>query len=430
MLDLTALQLADPDIYRITVAELHRQQNCLEMIASENFTSLATMQAMGSVLTNKYAEGVPNKRYYSGCHVVDEAEQLAIDRAKQLFGAYHANVQPHSGAQANMAAFLAAGLKAGDTLMGMDLSHGGHLTHGSPVNFSGIYFNIVSYGVDETTGLIDMDAVADLARQHKPKLIICGYSAYPRTIDFAAFRRIADEVGALVLADISHISGLVATGHHPSPFPHCQLVTTTTHKCIRGPRGGLIMCADESLAKAIDKANFPGIQGGPLMHVIAAKAVAFKEALAPEFKAYSQQIIDNAKALAETLMAQGLTLTSNGTDNHLVVINLRHHELSGKEAANRLEEVGITANKNTIPNDPRSPFVTSGVRLGTPALTTRGFDVPAMRELGVIIAETLQPNPDVANLQARVTALGQRFPLYPELASRYPQATASQAALV
>lgn len=413
---LNHLAQIDPDIYAITVAELERQQQCLEMIASENFTSPAVMEAMGTVLTNKYAEGTPGKRYYGGCDVVDRAENLAIERAKQLFGAYHANVQPHSGAQANMAAFIAAGLQAGDTILGMDLSHGGHLTHGSPVNFSGLYFNVVSYGVNPETGLLDFDAIQQLAEQHKPKLIICGYSAYPRVIDFARFRAIADEVGAIVLADIAHIAGLVATGDHPSPFPHCQLVTTTTHKTLRGPRGGLLMCADETFAKAIDKATFPGIQGGPLMHVIAAKAVAFKEALSPEFKAYSQAVIANARALAETLKAEGITLTSNGTDNHLLVVDLRNKALSGKEAQHLLEEIGITANKNTVPNDPRSPFVTSGIRLGTPALTTRGFDEDAMREVGHIIAAALnQPTQDKHPLQQRVAALTERFPLYPDI---------------
>jgi glycine hydroxymethyltransferase len=416
MLNLDLLAKADPDIYRLTLEELHRQQNTLEMIASENFTSLPVMQAMGTVLTNKYAEGLPEKRYYGGCEVVDTAEQIAIDRAKELFGAFHVNVQPHSGAQANMAAFLAAGLKPGDTVMGMDLSHGGHLTHGSPVNISGLYFNIASYGVNPETGLLDYEAIAELARQHKPKLLIAGYSAYPRTIDFARFRAIADEVGAILLADIAHIAGLVAAGIHASPFPHCHLVTTTTHKTLRGPRGGLIMSADETFAKAIDKAVFPGIQGGPLMHVIAAKAVSFKEALAPSFKTYAQAVVSNAQTLANTLMEQGLTLTSNGTDTHLLVINLVPQNKSGKQVQALLEDIGITANKNTIPNDPRSPFITSGMRLGTPALTTRGFDTAAFVELGKIIAEAIRAEtPDVAAFKARTRALAEAFPLYPEL---------------
>jgi glycine hydroxymethyltransferase len=371
----------DPEIFEITQEELARQQGTLEMIASENFTSEAVMEACGTVLTNKYAEGTPGKRYYGGCETVDKAEVLAINRAKELFGAYHANVQPHSGAQANMAAFLAAGLKAGDTIMGMDLSHGGHLTHGCPVNFSGMYFNVAAYGVNPDTEELDYENIRQIALDAKPKLIICGTSAYPRAIDFAKFRAIADEVGALVLADVSHISGLVVAGVHASPFPHCQLVTTTTHKTLRGPRGGLLMCADELLAKAIDKALFPGIQGGPLMHVIAAKAVAFKEALAPEFKQYAQAVVDNAQALAEGLQARGVKLTTNGTDTHLLVMDLSPLDKTGKAMQHLLEDIGITTNKNTVPNDPQSPFVTSGIRLGTPALTTRGFDIAAMREL-------------------------------------------------
>jgi glycine hydroxymethyltransferase len=412
---LNALRQQDPDIYAVVEEELERQQNGLEMIASENFTSLAVMEACGTVLTNKYAEGTPGKRYYGGCDVVDKAEQLAISRAKELFGAYHANVQPHSGAQANMAAFLAVGLKAGDTILGMDLSHGGHLTHGSPVNFSGLFFNAIGYGVDSKTECLDYDAIAALAREHQPKLIICGTSAYPRTIDFAAFRRIADDVGAVLLADIAHISGLVAAGVHPSPFPHCHLVTTTTHKTLRGPRGGIIMAGDETYAKAIDKATFPGIQGGPLMHIIAAKAVAFKEALSPEFKLYAQQVVANAKALADTLQERGVKLTTNGTDTHLIVLDFTSINKTGKETQHLLERIGITANKNTVPNDTQSPFVTSGVRLGTPALTTRGFDTDAMVELAHIIADAVlnQDTLDEAALAQRVKVLGQRFPLYP-----------------
>jgi glycine hydroxymethyltransferase len=410
---LDALLETDPDIYGIIHEELSRQQHGLEMIASENFTSPAVMAACGSVLTNKYAEGTSGKRYYGGCEVVDRAETLAISRAKELFGAYHVNVQPHSGAQANMAAFLAAGLQAGDTILGMDLSHGGHLTHGSPVNFSGLYFNAVGYRVHPETETLDYDAIAEQARACQPKLIICGTSAYPRSIDFERFRAIADEVGAILLADISHISGLVATGCHASPFPHCQLVTTTTHKTLRGPRGGILMCADETYAKAIDKATFPGIQGGPLMHVIAAKAVAFKEALTPEFKAYARQVVTNAAVLAQTLQSRGLKLTTNGTDTHLMVVDLSGIPKTGKEAQHLLENIGITANKNTVPNDTQSPFVTSGIRLGTPALTTRGMDSVAMETLGHIIADALFGTEPESDLSARVSALSQQFPLYP-----------------
>ena len=420
MHQLSHLATVDPEIYQITLAELHRQQSTLEMIASENFTSLAVMEAAGTVLTNKYAEGLPEKRYYAGCEIVDKAEQLAIERAKQLFGAYHVNVQAHSGAQANMAAYLAAGLQAGDTIMGMDLSHGGHLTHGSPVNFSGLYCNIVSYGVDAETKCLNYENIRTLAIANKPKMIICGASAYPRVIDFQAFRAIADEVGAVLLADIAHIAGLVVAGEHPSPFPHCHLVTTTTHKTLRGPRGGILMAADESFAKAIDKATFPGIQGGPLMHVIAAKAVAFKEALSPSFKQYGKQVRLNAQALATALTDAGLQLTTGGTDTHLLVIDLTANNISGKEGQALLEEIGITANKNTIPNDPRSPFVTSGIRLGTPALTTRGFDEAAMKILGGLIASAiLNPSQPLAPLRQAVEALGANFPLYPELPARY-----------
>jgi glycine hydroxymethyltransferase len=415
MLNLDILKQADPEIYESIVAELHREQSTLEMIASENFTSLAVMQAMGSVMTNKYAEGLPHKRYYGGCEFVDKAEEIAIARAKQLFGCDHANVQPHSGAQANMAAFLAAGLQPGDTIMGMNLSHGGHLTHGSPVNFSGLFYRVVPYGVNAETGLIDYDQLAEIARQEKPKLIICGASAYSRIIDFVRFRQVADEVGALLMADIAHIAGLVVSDLHPSPFPHCDFVTTTTHKTLRGPRGGLIMCRAD-LAKAVDKAVFPGLQGGPLMHVIAAKAVSFKEALSPEFKVYSQQVVRNAKVLADTLLANGIQIVSGGTDNHLMMLDLRSVNLTGKEAQNLLEGIGITANKNTIPNDPQSPFVTSGLRLGTPALTTRGFDETAMAQLARIIAEALKKRENIEHLAEEVKTLGQRFPLYPEIA--------------
>lgn len=416
MLNLDLLKQNDPEIYESIIAELRREQQTLEMIASENFTSLAVMQAMGTVMTNKYAEGLPNKRYYGGCEFVDRAEEIAIARAKELFGCDHANVQPHSGAQANMAVLLASGLKPGDTVMGMDLSHGGHLTHGSPVNFSGLFYKIASYGVNPETGVIDYEQLREIALREKPKLIICGASAYARTIDFERFRKIADEVGALLMADIAHIAGLVVSGLHPSPVPHCHFVTTTTHKTLRGPRGGLVMCQAE-YAKAVDKAVFPGIQGGPLMHVIAAKAVSFKEALSPEFKTYSSQVIRNAKVLAETLIAKGLRIVSGGTDTHLMMVDLRNVNLTGKEAQNLLEEVGITANKNTIPNDPQSPFVTSGLRLGTPALTTRGFDEAAMVKLAEIIADALKKTEPAERLREAVAELSARFPLYPELSS-------------
>jgi glycine hydroxymethyltransferase len=412
------LTTQDPEIAAIVQEELARQQNTLEMIASENFTSLAVMETQGTVLTNKYAEGLPDKRYYGGCEAVDKAETLAIERAKQLFGADHANVQPHSGASANLAAFLAVGLKPGDTYLGMSLDHGGHLTHGSPVNISGLYFNPVPYGVD-ATGRIDMAVVRQLAQQNKPKLIICGASAYSRVIDFAAFRAIADEVGAVLMADMAHIAGLVAAGVHPSPFPHCHIVTTTTHKTLRGPRGGLVLC-QESLAKAVDKAMFPGIQGGPLMHVIAAKAVAFKEAQAPAFKTYCQQVVANAHVLATSLQANGIAVVSGGTDNHLLTCDLTRDalqgvDLSGKEAQLKLEAMGITANKNTIPNDPRSPFVTSGVRLGSPALTTRGLDEAAFTQIGRMIADTFKGTVPLDTLRAESAALCAKYPLYPEL---------------
>ena len=414
MMNLDALKKGDPEIYAVIMDELHRQQDGLELIASENFTSMATMQAMGTVLTNKYAEGLPKKRYYGGCEVVDNAEELAIARAKQLFGCDHVNVQPHSGAQANMAVFLAAGLKPGDTVMGMDLSHGGHLTHGSPVNFSGKFYNIVFYGVDPKTGRIDYDKVQQLAEEHKPKLIICGASAYARIIDFERFRKIADSVGALILADIAHIAGLVVTGHHPSPVPHCHFVTTTTHKTLRGPRGGITM-STEQFAKDVDKSVFPGLQGGPLMHVIAAKAVAFKEALSPDFKQYSQNVVDNAQALAKTLTDNQINIVSGGTDNHLMMVDLRSVNLTGKEAQQMLEDIDITANKNTVPDDPQSPFVTSGLRLGTPALTTRGFTTEAFIEVGLIIAHCLHKPSTNDQLKKRVKALADQFPLYPEL---------------
>ena len=405
---------ADPAIAALIDQEQNRQETHLELIASENFASRAVMQAQGSVLTNKYAEGLPHKRYYGGCEHVDAIEELAIERAKQLFGAAWANVQPHSGAQANFAVFLAL-LQPGDTIMGMDLSHGGHLTHGSPVNVSGKWFNVVQYGVDQATQRLDMDAIRKLALEHKPKLIICGYSAYPRTIDFAAFRTIADEVGAFLLADMAHIAGLVASGVHPSPVPHCDVVTTTTHKTLRGPRGGLILCRDAEFAKRFDKAVFPGTQGGPLEHVIAAKAVAFGEALQENFKSYSRQVVANAQALAQQIQARGIDVVSGGTDNHVVLLDLRGIGMTGKVADLLVSDVNITANKNTVPFDPESPFVTSGLRLGTAALTTRGFDAQAFTEVADVIADRLL-NPDDDAMQARckerVLDLCRRFPLY------------------
>ncbi len=404
----------DPAIAALIGKELHRQQNHLELIASENFTSRAVMEAQGSVLTNKYAEGLPAKRYYGGCEHVDAIEELAIERAKQLFGAAWANVQPHSGAQANFAVFLAL-LQPGDTILGMDLSHGGHLTHGSPVNVSGKWFKAVHYGVDPETQQLNFDTIRQLALEHRPKLIVCGYSAYPRSIDFAAFRAIADAVGAYLLADMAHIAGLVAAGLHPNPLPHCDVVTTTTHKTLRGPRGGLILCRDAEFAKQFDKAVFPGSQGGPLEHVIAAKAVAFGEALQPSFKAYSQQVIANAQALAARIQERGIAVVSGGTDNHIVLLDLRSINMTGKVADLLVSDVHITANKNTVPFDPQSPFVTSGLRLGTAACTTRGFDEAAFREVADVIADRLLNPEDAAIEQGcrdRVADLCARFPLY------------------
>lgn len=414
---LEILQNGDPLVAEIVQRELQRQRDHLELIASENFASPAVMAAQGSVLTNKYAEGLPGKRYYGGCEFIDQAESLAIERVKELFGAAHANVQPHSGAQANFAVFLAL-LQPGDTILGMDLSHGGHLTHGSPVNVSGKWFNVVQYGVNRETETLDFDQIRSLALEHKPKLIICGYSAYPRVIPFEKFRAIANEVGAYLLADIAHIAGLVAAGVHPNPLPHCDVVTTTTHKTLRGPRGGLIMTRDAELGKKFDKAVFPGSQGGPLEHVISAKAVAFGEALKPEFKAYSQQVIDNAKAMGEQLQQRGLKLVSSGTDNHLVLVDLRSVSLTGKRADKLMSEVNITANKNTVPFDPESPFVTSGLRLGSPAMTTRGMGNAEFTEIADIIADRLiHPDDDVMreNCRRRVAELCDRFPLYPYL---------------
>ncbi|HIK44096.1 MAG TPA: serine hydroxymethyltransferase [Leptolyngbyaceae cyanobacterium M65_K2018_010] len=413
---------SDPLLADILQRELQRQRDHLELIASENFTSAAVLAAQGSVLTNKYAEGLPRKRYYGGCALVDEAEQLAIDRAKELFGAAHANVQPHSGAQANFAVFLAL-LQPGDRIMGMDLSHGGHLTHGSPVNVSGKWFKVCQYGVNRETERLDFDQIRALALEHRPKLIICGYSAYPRTIDFAQFRAIADEVGAYLMADIAHIAGLVAAGLHPNPVPYCDVVTTTTHKTLRGPRGGLILSRDSELGKALDKAVFPGTQGGPLEHVIAAKAVAFGEALRPEFRAYSAQVIENAQRLASQLQQRGFKVVSDGTDNHLLLVDLRSIGMTGKQADQLVSQVNITANKNTVPYDPESPFVTSGLRLGSPAMTTRGLGSDEFAAIGNIIADRLL-NPEDAQMEQdcrdRVAALCERFPLYPHLGGRLP----------
>ncbi|NJL01500.1 MAG: serine hydroxymethyltransferase [Spirulinaceae cyanobacterium RM2_2_10] len=408
---------SDPAIAELIGCELQRQRDHLELIASENFTSAAVLAAQGSVLTNKYAEGLPNKRYYGGCEFVDRVEQLAIDRAKTLFNAASANVQPHSGAQANFAVFLTL-LEPGDTIMGMDLSHGGHLTHGSPVNVSGKWFRVVQYGVNRETEQLDFDQIRDLAQRERPKLIICGYSAYPRQIDFAQFRAIADEVGAYLLADIAHIAGLVASGHHPSPIPHCDVVTTTTHKTLRGPRGGLILSRDAELGKKLNKSVFPGSQGGPLEHVIAAKAVAFGEALQPEFKTYSAQVIANAQALAAGLQARDIKIVSGGTDNHLLLVDLRSVGMTGKRADSLMSGIRVTANKNTVPFDPESPFVTSGLRLGSPAMTTRGLGSEEFREIAEIIADRLlEPENEAvaSDCRRRVAALCDRFPLYPHL---------------
>ena len=412
----------DPAIADLIDAELQRQRDHLELIASENFTSAAVLAAQGSVLTNKYAEGLPGKRYYGGCEYVDKIEQLAIDRAKQLFGAAHANVQPHSGAQANFAVFLTL-LEPGDAIMGMDLSHGGHLTHGSPVNVSGKWFKVCHYGVSRETEQLDYESIRELALQHRPKLLICGYSAYPRVIDFEKFRGIADEIGAYLLADIAHIAGLVATGLHPSPIPYCDVVTTTTHKTLRGPRGGLIMTRDPELGKKLDKSVFPGTQGGPLEHVIAGKAVAFGEALKPEFKVYSARVIENARALATQLQKRNFKIVSNGTDNHLMLVDLRCIEMTGKQADQLMSSINITANKNTVPFDPESPFVTSGLRLGSPAMTTRGMGGVEFTEIANIIADRLLHPDDEAVAQdcrRRVAALCARFPLYPHLTIPVP----------
>ncbi|GAB1158035.1 glycine hydroxymethyltransferase [Paenibacillus sp. PvP094] len=410
------LRKNDPAVLEAMNLELKRQQNNIELIASENIVSEAVIEALGSVLTNKYAEGYPGKRYYGGCEHVDVVEDIARDRAKELFGAEHVNVQPHSGAQANMAVYLAA-LKPGDTVLGMNLAHGGHLTHGSPVNASGLLYNFVAYGVQEDTFLIDYDEVRKAAFKHRPRLIVAGASAYPRTIDFEKLASIANDVGALFMVDMAHIAGLVAAGLHPSPVPHAHFVTTTTHKTLRGPRGGMILCR-KSWAAAIDKAVFPGSQGGPLMHVIASKAVALGEALQPSFKTYAQNVVKNAQVLAETLIAEGLNIVSGGTDNHLMLIDTRSVNITGKEAEHVLDSIGITVNKNAIPFDPTSPFVTSGIRIGTPAATSRGMNEEAMVAIGKIIAKTLKNPKDTAKLdeaRAEVTALTDQFPLYTDL---------------
>lgn len=410
------LEKADPELKKYLDAELNRQRCKLELIASENIVSRAVMEAQGSVLTNKYAEGYPGKRYYGGCEFVDKAEQLAIDRAKELFGAGYANVQPHSGAQANMAVFFAL-LEPGDTVMGMNLTDGGHLTHGSPVNMSGAYFKIVPYGVDKETERIDYDLLEKTAEECRPKMIVAGASAYARIIDFERISKIARKVGAYFMVDMAHIAGLVAAGLHPSPVPCADVVTTTTHKTLRGPRGGMILCRDKKFGQQFNKAVFPGIQGGPLMHVIAAKAVALGEALSPSFHDYAEQVVKNAATLADELMKQGFRIVTGGTDNHLMLVDLRTKNITGKEAQNLLDEVGITANRNTIPFEPLSPFVTSGLRLGSPALTTRGFKEADMKEVADIIALVLShPDSDKAKTEARerVDALCRKYPLYEE----------------
>lgn len=413
---MSILSNQDEQVFKAIQLELGRQRSKIELIASENFVSEAVMEAQGSVLTNKYAEGYPGKRYYGGCEYVDIVEDLARNRAKEIFGAEYVNVQPHSGAQANMAVYFTV-LNPGDTVLGMNLSHGGHLTHGSPVNFSGVQYNFVEYGVDEKDHRIDYNDVLEKARAHKPKLIVAGASAYPRQIDFKRFREIADEVGAYLMVDMAHIAGLVAAGLHPNPVPYAHFVTTTTHKTLRGPRGGMILCKEE-FGKQIDKSIFPGIQGGPLMHVISAKAVAFGEALQDDFKAYAQQIIDNAHRLAEGLKKEGFTLVSDGTDNHLILLDTRSVGLTGKVAEHALDEIGITVNKNSIPFDPEKPFVTSGVRIGTAAVTSRGFGLEDMDEIASIIGLVLKNHEDEAKLEEakqRVTDLTSKFELYPSL---------------
>ncbi len=407
---------ADPEIFQVIVKEYERQFYHLEMIASENFTSLAVMEAQGSVLTNKYAEGLPFKRYYGGCEFVDVAEDLAIKRAKELFGAEHANVQPHSGSQANMAVYMAV-LEPGDTIMGMNLAHGGHLTHGAPVNFSGKVFNVVQYGVNQETELIDYDQMYKLAKEHKPKLIVGGASAYPRVIDWAKMREIADDVGALLMVDMAHYAGLIAGGEYPNPVPYAHFTTSTTHKTLRGPRSGFILCKEE-FAKQIDKTVFPGIQGGPLMHVIAAKAIAFKEAMSQEFKEYARQTVKNAKALAEELMREGFKVVSGGTDSHIVLVDLRNFNITGKQAEEALGRANITVNKNAVPFDPLKPWITSGIRIGTPALTTRGMKEDEMRTIAKFISSIIKDIDNdelISRVREEVRELCDRFPLYPEL---------------
>lgn len=403
------LEIVDKEVYDAIQSELQRQQNTLELIASENFVSQAVLEATGSVLTNKYAEGYSGKRYYGGCANIDKVESLAIERVKKLFGAEHANVQPHCGANANLAVYFAV-LKPGDKVLGMSLSNGGHLTHGSPVNISGAFFDFASYGVDEN-GFIDYDNVLEIAKKEKPKLIVAGASAYPRIIDFAKFREIADQVGAYLMVDMAHIAGLIIAGLHPSPVPYADFVTSTTHKTLRGARGGLILCK-EKYAKMIDKAVFPGTQGGPLEHVIAGKAVAFKEALSPEFKEYQIQIVKNAKALADALKKYGFDLVSGGTDNHLMLLDLTNKNISGKEYEGILEEIGITVNKNTIPNETRSPFITSGIRIGTPNITTRGMKEEQMEQIAYIMSRILSNPEEKEQLKAQVSALAKQFPIY------------------
>ncbi len=411
------LKTSDPDLFNIIELESGRQKTGLEMIASENYASLAVMQAQGSILTNKYAEGYPNKRYYGGCHYVDQAETLAIDRLKKLFNAPFANVQPHSGSQANMAVFLAS-LKLHDVILGLDLSNGGHLTHGSPVNFSGMLYKAASYKIDPETGRLNYDEILKVARETKPKLIIAGYSAYPRFLDFEKFKSIADDVGAELLVDMAHFAGLVASGHHPSPFPFADYVTSTTHKTLRGPRGGIILTQTEEKSKAVNSRIFPGIQGGPLEHVIAAKAVAFGEALRPDFRTYIGRVVENAKVLSEELLSQDFELVTGGTDNHLLLLDLSRSEVTGKLAENALDEAGITVNKNTVPNEKRSPFVTSGIRIGTPALTTRGMGPSEMKQIGKWIAQVLKNPEDLAvkkKVKNEVESLCSNFPLYQNL---------------
>ncbi|MEF3255754.1 MAG: serine hydroxymethyltransferase [Deferribacterales bacterium] len=403
----------DPEVYEGLMKEINRQETHIELIASENFVSPAVLEAQGSIMTNKYAEGYPSKRYYGGCEFVDIAEELAIQRAKELFGAEHANVQAHSGSQANMAVYFAV-LKPGDTIMGMNLSHGGHLTHGSPVNFSGKFFNVIPYGVSKETETIDYDEAEKLAKEHKPKMIVVGASAYPRIIDFERFRKIADSVGALLMVDMAHIAGLVAAGEHPSPVPYADFVTTTTHKTLRGPRGGLILCK-ETYAKTLNSQIFPGIQGGPLMHVIAAKAVALKEAMGEDFRNYQKQVAKNAKVLADRIMKNGFKLVSGGTDNHLMLINLSDTDITGKDAEEALGKANITVNKNTVPFETRSPFVTSGIRVGTPAVTTRGMKEPEMEIIGDLICKVLRNINNeqiIDSVKHDVVALCEKFPLY------------------